>query len=769
MRFQALAAGAKLAVVRLRFVALMAVVAAGVAWWDDAARAVMTRLRPPRSAAPADGPAVEFFCPMDPQVIRQEPASCPICGMPLSKRRVGAPVTLPPGTLRRVALAPHRVALAGVGLATVERRPLEQTIVTVGAIAVDERRLARIAARVKGRVDRLFVDFTGTEVRRGDPLVALYSQDLITSTRELLLARAQGGPLLEAARRRLLLWGLTEEQVARLERQDQPETHLEVLSPIAGTVLAKPVVAGQYVAEGTELYAVADLSVLWMIARVYEDEAPLVRLGQAVTIQTSAYPERLFEGHVSFVEPVIDPATRTVGVRVDVPNAHRLLRPGQTVRATLRAPLGPDGLPARPATEVVYRCCAACPEIEAKEPGPCPKCAMPLTPFERATPGAGAAGAPGAGRWVCACPMHPDEVHVGAGPGPCDLCGAPRTFEPGPGAAPEGGAPHAHDPAAGPGAGAGGPAGPTRWWCPMHPEVEQDEPGVCTKCGGMRLLPKPAPAGAGDGPGGAAGTPAGPDAGAGRRVWVCPAHPDATRTSEGTCPACGAATYPARIPPALDAPGRTVFVCLMHEDQTRAHEGICEACGGCPLEPVTVPAVGQQEAQGPAPAAGPGSRPQRAPGATRTIYVCPMHPEANRDEPGECEACGGMRLIPTEVPVEDTSGAPLAVPIDAVIDTGGEQVVYVEVAPGLYDAVRVVTGPRVGGWAPVISGLRAGQRVVARGAFLVDAEARLAPGAAATYFGASGGPSGAAPPGGGPADAPAGATVGGHAGHGGGR
>lgn len=366
----------RVVLVRLRFIGLMVVVALIVASWDTILARLQRFTRPavaPDSVGAADH---EYYCPMHPNVVRAEAANCPICGMPLSKRKKGEPETLPPGVLARVQLAPNRVRLAGVATTPVTRRALERVIDTVGTIDVDERRLARISSRVRGRVDDLFVDFTGVEVQAGEPLVNLYSQDLFTSSRELLLARGQGGPVFQAARQRLLLWGLSAEQLDAMLERGEPTVHVKVPSPISGTVMSKNVVAGDYVDEGTPMYTVADLSVLWMIARVFEDEATLVHLGQRVEIRASAYSDRVFEGFVSFVDPRIDARTRTVGVRVDVPNVAKLLRPGMYVRASLRTPIGPTGKVETTTPAVVYRCCSACPEIEQSTPGDCPKCGV---------------------------------------------------------------------------------------------------------------------------------------------------------------------------------------------------------------------------------------------------------------------------------------------------------------------------------------------------------------------------------------------------------
>ncbi|MBX3465478.1 MAG: efflux RND transporter periplasmic adaptor subunit [Planctomycetes bacterium] len=682
-------------VVRLRFIGLMVIVALLVASWDT----ILVRLQ--RLTKPAVAPDSvglsehEYYCPMHPNVIRAEPASCPICGMPLSKRKRGEPEALPPGVLARVQLAPNRVRLAGVATTLVTRRQLERVIDTVGTVDVDERRLARISARVKGRVDELFVDFTGIEVERGAPLAKVYSQDLFTSSRELLLAQKQGGPMLAAARQRLLLWGLSAEQIDAMVVAGEPAVHVTVPSPISGTVMSKSVVAGDYVEEGAPMYTVADLSVLWMIARVFEDEAPFVHLGQRVEIGASAYPGRAFEGFVSFIDPMIDPRTRTVGVRVDVPNGARLLRPGMYVRASLRTPIGPSGEVETATHPVVYRCCSACPEIEQTTPGDCPKCGMALTPVELS---AGQSSSPG---YACRCPMHPDRVFRAAGPGACGLCGAQLVPE----------AADTTEPPA-PTTPSNGPSTVTLYECPGHPDMTLDHPGICTKCGTMELIPRDAPAAEA------------------RKILA-----DAAAARGEAIPA-----------PSADPATITLYECPGHPDMTLDQPGICTKCGTMELIPRAVPADEARKiladaaaARGVAPTAqAPNTSGPSADGPkTRTIYECPMHPEVTQDEPGTCAPCGGMKLIPREVPVDDDPNNPLVVPTDAVIDTGIRQVVYREAEEGVYDAVQVELGPRSGDFYPVISGLRLGDRVVTRGAFLVDAEARLSPAATSNYFGAS--------------------------------
>jgi Cu(I)/Ag(I) efflux system membrane fusion protein len=296
-----------------------------------------------------------------------------------------------------------------------------------------------------------------------------------------LRGTAAGGSaraLVDAARSRLLLWGLWPEQVEAIEREGKARPTVEILSPLSGVVTRKAVVVGDYVMEGSPLFDVADLSTVWLKARVYEDDLGVVAAGRKVSATTSAYPGQVFEGAVVFVDPFLDRKTRTADLRADLPNPDGRLKPGMYVAATIRVPL------------------------------------VEVEPY--------------------------------------------------------------------------------------------------------RSLPKPPP------------------------------------------------------------------------------------------------------------------------GEPRTVYTCPMHPDVVCDAPGKCEECGGMEIERKEMPGGPGPSDVLAVPETAVVDTGRRKVAYVESSPGVFDAREVTLGPRSGAFYPVISGVEAGMRVATAGSFLIDAETRLNPAAAGTYFGASG-------------------------------
>jgi Cu(I)/Ag(I) efflux system membrane fusion protein len=349
----------KVVELRLRFIALMAATGLIFGYWDTIWNHYEKWTRPAGDhlAAASD---IEYFCPMHPNVVRDHPGNCPICGMPLSKRAKGAAEPLPEGVTARLSLPPNRVKQAGVQAVAIGYAPLTERLTTVGQVGFDERRLARIASRTKGlaRVEKLMVNFTGTTVQAGEPLAELYSPELYQAVRELLLAQknaaerarhlsgagrsllgGDGGDLVALAREKLSLWGITPRQIDAILASGEAEYRLPILSPISGVVVRKNVVEGQYVAEGEAMFEVADLSRVWVQAQVYEDQVGQIAEGQAVEATVPAYPGEVFRGTVAFVDPVLNPATRTLGVRYDLENPDGRLRPGMYVTVTLETPI----------------------------------------------------------------------------------------------------------------------------------------------------------------------------------------------------------------------------------------------------------------------------------------------------------------------------------------------------------------------------------------------------------------------------------------------
>jgi Cu(I)/Ag(I) efflux system membrane fusion protein len=334
------------ALARLRFLVILGVIGLVLVKWDWL-RATYEKWHRPADATVAD-PNSEYYCPMHLTVVRDtNKEKCPICFMPLSKRKKGedASVALPPGVVNRVQLSPYRIVLAGVKTVAADYHPLAKELSTVGTVEFDERGLRRVAARVRGRIDRLIVNQTGQMVRAGDPLAEVYSPDLVVTVQNMLDARKGGNAELEGiARDRLRLWGIEADQLKAILDSGKPITHLTVRSPIDGHVIKKYPIEGGYVEEGNPLFDVADLKTVWVQAQVYEDDLAFLpgenhalaegdKLPAVAT--TAAFPGETFPGTLSFVYPHVDPETRTLTVRFELTNPKNKLRPGITATVSL--------------------------------------------------------------------------------------------------------------------------------------------------------------------------------------------------------------------------------------------------------------------------------------------------------------------------------------------------------------------------------------------------------------------------------------------------
>jgi multidrug efflux pump subunit AcrA (membrane-fusion protein) len=331
---------------RLRFIAILAVIGAAIVYWDTLKAHYEKWARPIVGADAATSADAEYWCPMHPTIVRDHPDKCPICGMPLSKRKKteggASDEALPPGVVSRVQLTPYRVALAGIQTVPIEYQPLAKEITTVGFVEFDERKLARITARATGksRIDKLFVNVTGQTVQKGEPLALLYSPDLVTTVQNLLDSRQSGNRDLERlARERLSLWGIDDDQIKEIQKSGKAISHLSIRSPISGHVIKRYQLEGEYVEEGARLYDVADLSTVWIEAQVYEDDVAFLQAGLPVRATAKSFPNREFKGTVAFIHPHLDIGTRTLKVRFDMDNPYHDLRPGMYATVTLRVPV----------------------------------------------------------------------------------------------------------------------------------------------------------------------------------------------------------------------------------------------------------------------------------------------------------------------------------------------------------------------------------------------------------------------------------------------
>jgi Cu(I)/Ag(I) efflux system membrane fusion protein len=243
-----------------------------------------------------------------------------------------------------VILSPERQQLIGVRKGRVVRDRLLMSIRAVGIIEPDQSRLSLPQVRVSGWVTKVYVNFVGQDVKRGDPLLEVYSPDLLTTQEEYLIA-VEGGQksLQDSARRRLELWGVPSDEIKELVKTKKPRDKLVLRAPINGRVLERKVYEEMRVEPSTELYRIADLSVVWLQAKVYQYEVPHIELGQPVHITLLSQPDTEFQGKVSFIEPVLKEATRTVNVRVELDNPKDLFKPGMYANLEIAHDMG-EGL-----------------------------------------------------------------------------------------------------------------------------------------------------------------------------------------------------------------------------------------------------------------------------------------------------------------------------------------------------------------------------------------------------------------------------------------
>jgi multidrug efflux pump subunit AcrA (membrane-fusion protein) len=343
----------------------------------------------------------QYHCPMHPSFISDKPGDCAICGMKLvpMENKVEAPtaksaptkktlyrstmmpneISDKPGKdsmgmemvpftneapsattaglpgLASVAISPENRKRMNLKLATAEMKNLSRRLRTSARIVTDETRLFRVTAKIDGYVEKLFVNATGQAVRRGQPLLSIYSPDLVASQQEFLsalamakqmgqspdpLAAESGRGLLDAARRRLKLWDISDAQIERLEKSGRIEKALTLAAPAGGYVSEKMVLPGQKIMAGETLMVIADLSVVWAEADLYAADADFVKTGMEADLTLPFLPERAFKGRISFLNPFLDSMSRTLKARLEVPNPGLLLKPEMYGEISLAFDLG---------------------------------------------------------------------------------------------------------------------------------------------------------------------------------------------------------------------------------------------------------------------------------------------------------------------------------------------------------------------------------------------------------------------------------------------
>jgi Cu(I)/Ag(I) efflux system membrane fusion protein len=343
----------------------------------------------PSTSAPAK--ATMWTCSMHPQIKLQKEGKCPICFMALIPLDQGSDDELGPRQLRMSDTAKQ---LAQIQTTPARRAFAEAEVRMVGKISYDESRLAYITAWFPGRLDRLFADFTGITVSKGDHLVQIYSPELLATQEELIQAKnavmtvdSMASPILhktahatfKAAREKLRLFGLTTDQIKTIETSGKATDHLTIYAPIGGVVVHKEAKEGMYVTTGSRIYTIADLSRLWILFEAYESDLPWLRYGQRLDFTSLSFPGEKFEAVISFIDPLVDPKTRTVKIRAMVDNKQNKLKPDMFVSGSVKSLIDKHG-------NIVDEDMAGKwispmhPEIVKDGPGQCDVCGMDLVP-----------------------------------------------------------------------------------------------------------------------------------------------------------------------------------------------------------------------------------------------------------------------------------------------------------------------------------------------------------------------------------------------------
>lgn len=329
------------------------------------------------TAAPSPA-ATDWTCSMHPQIRQPGPGKCPICAMDLIPAGTDAENDAGP---RALVMSESARALAAIQTARVERRFPETTVHLVGQLDYDETRLRSLAARFSARIDRLFVNYTGVTVAPGEHLALIYSPELITAQRELLSAHGAdpAGMLAQAAREKLRRWDLLPAQIEAIIARGQVDEAFELLAPAGGVVITKNIKEGDYVKTGDPLFRIADLDELWLHMAAFESDLGKLRYGQDVTFTVEAWPGETFTGRIAFIAPDVDRRTRTIPVRVNVPNPAGRLKPGMLARGQVRVKLAGDNRIFSP--DLAGKWISPMhPEIVKDGPGSCDVCGMDLVP-----------------------------------------------------------------------------------------------------------------------------------------------------------------------------------------------------------------------------------------------------------------------------------------------------------------------------------------------------------------------------------------------------
>lgn len=282
-----------------------------------------------------------WTCSMHPQIRQSEPGLCPICGMeliPLSEEGASGELQL--------SMSKEAVSLANIQTSPVQKALPEKEIQLQGKIVPDETALSLITARYSGRLEELYIDYTGAEVYKGQKLASIYSPELITAQKELLEAKQIKNKypgLYKASREKLRLWNLSEKQIDQIENSENVREVIDILAPMSGTVIERKATLGEYIQEGTVLFKIADLNKLWGVFDAYQTDLQWIQTGDEVVYSLSSRPGQTFKSKVTFIDPVIDSKSRVASVRVNIDNPKKKLKPNMFIKGTVHADLPVSG------------------------------------------------------------------------------------------------------------------------------------------------------------------------------------------------------------------------------------------------------------------------------------------------------------------------------------------------------------------------------------------------------------------------------------------
>lgn len=304
---------------------------------------------------PAERKILYWYDPMHPSYTSDKPGIAPDCGMKLVPKyadEMEAMKDMAPGTIR---LSTEKQQMIGVRTEEAKIVSLKKTIRTVGRIDYDETRIARVHTKIPGWIEKVYVDYVGQIVKKGQPLFTIYSPELVATQEEFLLALKARGQLVESrfeevargaesllasTRRRLELWDITDEQIERLARTGEVQKTLTLYAPVDGVVLKRNAYEQMRITADTNVYEIADLSTIWVYADIYEYEMPLIKEGQPATMKLAYFPGETFRGKIVYVYPYLEGKTRTLKVRMEFPNPDLKLRPDMYADVEIDVPLG---------------------------------------------------------------------------------------------------------------------------------------------------------------------------------------------------------------------------------------------------------------------------------------------------------------------------------------------------------------------------------------------------------------------------------------------